>query len=95
MSNEQTPEHGSRAAQFAHLNDAFRRSTREVMITIRDAGLARYAGDWFVPFGRSIPSRRRTTPGVSMIMARMLGTNSRRTGKLAPTINNYHIGATR
>lgn len=33
MSNEQTPEQGSRAAQIAHLNDAFRRSTREVMVT--------------------------------------------------------------
>jgi Protein of unknown function (DUF3768) len=33
MSNEQSPEQRSRAAQIAYLNDAFRRSTREVMIT--------------------------------------------------------------
>jgi uncharacterized protein DUF3768 len=33
MSNEHSPEQGSRAAQIAHLNDAFRRSTQEVMVT--------------------------------------------------------------
>jgi hypothetical protein len=33
MSNEHPPEQGSRAAQIAHLNDVFRRSTQEVMVT--------------------------------------------------------------
>jgi Protein of unknown function (DUF3768) len=34
MPNEQSPEHSSRAAQIARLNDAFRRSTPQVMITL-------------------------------------------------------------
>ena len=33
MSNEHSPEHGSRATQIAHFNDAFRRSAQGVMIT--------------------------------------------------------------
>jgi hypothetical protein len=33
MPNEQSPEHGSHAAQIAQTNDAFRRSTQEVMVT--------------------------------------------------------------
>jgi hypothetical protein len=33
MPHEQSPEKGSRAAQIAHLNDVFRKSTQEVMVT--------------------------------------------------------------
>ncbi len=33
MPNEKSPEQGSRAAQIAQLNDAFRMSTQQVMIT--------------------------------------------------------------
>lgn len=33
MSNEKLPEQHSRATEIAHLNDAFRRSTQEVMVT--------------------------------------------------------------
>jgi len=33
MPHEKSPEQGSRVAQIAHLNDAFRRSTQAVMIT--------------------------------------------------------------
>ena len=33
MPHEESPEQGSRAAQIAHLNDAFRKSTQEVMVT--------------------------------------------------------------
>ncbi len=33
MPHEKSPEQGSRATQIAHLNDAFRRSTQEVMVT--------------------------------------------------------------
>jgi len=33
MPHENSPEHGSRAAQIAHFNDAISRSTQEVMVT--------------------------------------------------------------
>jgi len=33
MPHEKSPEQGSRATEIAQLNDAFRRSTQEVMVT--------------------------------------------------------------